>query len=288
MERQLDTANTSSSTESPPCKRKKQDGTAANTSNELTSITTSKTAIINDALNELLNEQENDLQQQQKPGIQRFKFDLPLRKDCSLAPGETLEPESSGSKSSRTGGVWYKALEEEYAAQIKKKLLLGHIVCPEDTQQRILESDILRILESEGVTEIGGLYKVSPSKFVLVFGSKASKEKLLNTEICSRFGDLDIQLDFHKRIGPLRNKKEPTFVTIYLPEFISDQAVKLAFSNFGDVVSVFKGRHKLIRISEIERGMSKSSPREEIQRCCQGKLLSMVTSQGMSFSRKGW
>ena len=33
-------------------------------------------------------------------------------------------------------------------------------------------------------------------------------------------------------------------MTIFLPEFISDQAVKLAFSNFGDVVSVFKERHK--------------------------------------------
>ena len=36
-------------------------------------------------------------------------------------------------------------------------------------------------------------------------------------------------------------------MTILLPEFISDQAVdqavRLAFSNFGDVVSVFKGRH---------------------------------------------
>ena len=33
-------------------------------------------------------------------------------------------------------------------------------------------------------------------------------------------------------------------MTILLPEFISDKAVRLAFSNFGDVVSVFKGRHK--------------------------------------------
>ena len=33
-------------------------------------------------------------------------------------------------------------------------------------------------------------------------------------------------------------------MTILLPEFISDQAVRLAFSNFGDVVSVFKGRHR--------------------------------------------
>ena len=33
-------------------------------------------------------------------------------------------------------------------------------------------------------------------------------------------------------------------MTIILPEFISDQAVRLAFSNSDDVVSVFKGRHK--------------------------------------------
>ena len=33
-------------------------------------------------------------------------------------------------------------------------------------------------------------------------------------------------------------------MTIFLPEFIRDQAVRLAFSKFGDVISVFKGRHK--------------------------------------------
>ena len=117
----------------------------------------------------------------------------------------------------------------------------------EETQRKILESDIFRILESEGVTEIDALYKVSPSKFVLVFGSKAAKEKLEGTEIQCRFGDSEICLNFHKRVGPLRNGREPIFVTILLPEFISDQAVdqavRLAFSNFGDVVSVFKGRH---------------------------------------------
>ena len=36
-------------------------------------------------------------------------------------------------------------------------------------------------------------------------------------------------------------------MTILLPEFISDQAVKLALSNFGKVVSIFKGRHKFDR-----------------------------------------
>ena len=146
--------------------------------------------------------------------------------------------------SSRTGGVWNKSLEEAHSAQVKERSLLGHLVCSEETQKKILESDIFRILKSEGVTEIGALYKVSPSKFVLVFRSKAAKEKLESTEIQCRFGDSEICLNFHKRVGPFRNGREPIFVMIFLPEFISDQTVRLAFSNFGDVVSVFKGRHK--------------------------------------------
>ena len=78
----------------------------------------------------------------------------------------------------------------------------------------------------------------------MVFRSKAAKEKLESTEIQCRFGDSEICLNFHKRIGPLRNGREPIFATILLPEFISDQAVRLAFPNFRDVVSVFKGRHR--------------------------------------------
>ena len=35
------------------------------------------------------------------------------------------------------------------------------------------------------------------------------------------------------RSGPLRNGKEPIFATLFLPERISDKAVRLAFSNFG-------------------------------------------------------
>ena len=145
---------------------------------------------------------------------------------------------------SRTGGVCNKSLEEAHSAQVKERSLLGHLIGSKETQKKILESDIFRILKSEGVTEIGALYKVSPSKFVLVFGSKAAKEKLENTEIQCCFGDSEICLNFHKRVGPLRNGREPIFVTIFLPEFISDQAVRLAFSRFGDVISVFKGRHK--------------------------------------------
>ena len=125
--------------------------------------------------------------------------------------------------------------------------MLGHLVCSEETQKKILESDIFRIVESGGVTEIGALYKVSPSKFALIFESKTAKEKLQGTEIQCRFGNSEIKLSFRKRTEPLRNREEPIFVTINLPEYISDQPVRLAFSNFGEVVSVFKGRHKFNR-----------------------------------------
>ena len=59
--------------------------------------------------------------------------------------------------------------------------MLGHILSSEKTQKKILESDIFHILESEGVTGIGVLYILSPSKFVLVSGSKTAKEKLSGT-----------------------------------------------------------------------------------------------------------
>ena len=84
--------------------------------------------------------------------------------------------------------------------------MLDHILLLEETKRNILESDICRILESEGV--IG---------------------------------------NFRKRVGLLRDGREPIFVTIFLPEFISDQTVGLAFSNFAEVVSVFKDRHRFNR-----------------------------------------
>ena len=96
-------------------------------------------------------------------------------------------------------------------------------------------------------SQIRALYKVSLWKFFLVFGSKAAKEKLQGTEIQCRFRDSQIGLNFRKPIGPLRNWREPIFVTILLPEFISDQAGRLALSNVGEGVSVFIGRHKFNR-----------------------------------------
>ena len=178
--------------------------------------------------NHLLNQQptnsvDADNQQSSRNGI--FNFVLPSEEDCVLAPEENLEPNSAGLKSSRTGVVWHKSLEESHSAQVKEKSLLGLLVCSEKTQRKILESDIFRILESEGVTEIGALYKVSPSKFVLVFGSRMAKEKLQGTEFQCRFGDSKTCLNFRKRVSPLRSGSEPIFVTILLPEFFSNQAV---------------------------------------------------------------
>ena len=173
-----------------------------------------------------------------------FNFVLPSEEESAQASEGDSAPSSAGLANSRTGGVWSRSREEAHSAHVQERSLLGHIITSKETQKKILEADIFRLLESEGVTEVGALYKVSPSKFVLVFGSRASKEKLVGTEIRCRFGDSDIRLSFHKRIGPLRNGREPTFVTLFLPEFVSDQAVKLAFSKFGEVVAVFKGRHK--------------------------------------------
>ena len=101
-------------------------------------------------------------QQPSKNGI--FNFILPSEEDCDLSPEENLEPKSAGLKSSRGRRVWHKFLEENHAAPIKERSLFGHIMCSDETQKKILEPDICRHLESEGVTGIGALYKVSPSK----------------------------------------------------------------------------------------------------------------------------
>ena len=179
-----------------------------------------------------------------KNGI--YNFCLPSEGESDKIPQGNLEPDSAGSEDPRAGGVWHKSLEESHSAQIRERSLLGHIQWSGDNQQ-ILESDIFCILKSKGVKGIGAMYKVSPSKFVLVFGSQTGKEQLFNTVIQSRFGESDLYLNFSKWGGPLRNGKEPILVTMNLPEHVSDQAVELAFSNFGEVVSVFKGRHKFNR-----------------------------------------
>ena len=159
-------------------------------------------------------------------------FIIPSEDDCALAPEGNPQPNPAGLKSPRNRGGWHKSLEESHAAQIKERSLPGYILCPEETEKKILESDIFRTLESEGVTEISALYKVSPSKFVLVFGSKKAKEKLSGTEIQCRFGDSEICLNFRKRVGPLRNGREPIFVTIFFREFITDRQCETCLLQF--------------------------------------------------------
>ena len=146
--------------------------------------------------------------------------------------------------------------------------MLGHLICSEENQKKILESNILRILDSEGVTKIAALSKISPSRVVLFFGSKTAKKKLQGTEIQCRFGDSEIKLSFRKQIEPLINGKEAIFVTVNLPQYISHQAVRIVFSHYGKVVSVclsVVSDINLIRKSEIARDILSPSLREEIQ-----------------------
>ena len=228
---------------SPPTKKNKLQLEEQLPSPETTSNQTASTAENLNAANPESNQQPSNVTSaenlsQLNNGI--FNFILPSVEDSARASEENPDPNSAGLANSRTREVWNRSREEAHSAHVQERSLLGHLITSEETQKKILEADIFRILESEGVTEIGALYKVSPSKFVLVFGSQAAKEELQNTEIQCRFGDSDLRLSFHKRVGPLRNGREPIFVTVFLPELVSDQAVRLAFSNFGEVITVFK------------------------------------------------
>ena len=77
--------------------------------------------------------------------IEVLIFILPSEEECALALEENLEPNSAGLKISRTREVWHKSLEV-FHTQIKEKSLLGRILCSEETQRKIVESDIFGIL----------------------------------------------------------------------------------------------------------------------------------------------
>ena len=62
--------------------------------------------------------------------------------------------------------MWHKAIGEENGAQIKEKSLLGHLLCSEVLPKRFLGSS------NKGVTKISTLYKISSSKFNLIFESE--------------------------------------------------------------------------------------------------------------------
>ena len=74
------------------------------------------------------------------------------------------------------------------------------------------------------MTKISTLYKISSSKFILVFESKRA---------IACFRDKEIILSFQKLILSSWKWKGAYFVTLFFPEYVSDQAVRLAFSSFG-------------------------------------------------------
>ena len=128
-------------------------------------------------------------------------------------------------------------------------------MCSEEIPEEILELYISRILESGNVTEICALYKIS--KFILIFESKTAKEKLENTEILNRFGDYKLTLTAIRS----SQKWEGAYYCYTLSSYCYTLSSwirkwpgsRLAFSNFGEVVSVFKGRRKFNR--NIRKGI---------------------------------
>ena len=176
---------------------------------------------------------------------------LVLAKEDCFAPEENLKPNSAGLKSSRTRRIRHKSLEENHSAWIKERSLIGHIMCSEETPKKILESDIL--------TEVGALYKVSPSKFVLVFGSKTPKEKLAGTEIQCRFSDSEVCLNFRKRVGPLRNWKETVLDSLVIRQWdLLSPILEKPCLYFGPV---FNGRHGFNRKTRNGKKHVKIFPR---------------------------
>ena len=125
-------------------------------------------------------------------------------------------------------------------------------MCSEKTHRRILESDIFCILESEGVTEVGALYKVSPSKFVLVFRSKKAKR---NFKVQRSNAVLTIRKSVSISINELVLSEMGDSLSLWPFSFLISLVTTQwgsPFSNFGEVVSVFKGRHNFNR--KIQNG----------------------------------
>ena len=121
---------------------------------------------------------------------------------------------------------------------MRVRTLLGSLMCEGTEPSSVREKDIYRILELNEVTDVEALYKTSGKRFVLIFGSEDSALKCLDAELSAVTDNKSVSLVFRKR------RRAPMFVTLFLPEYISCQAVELAFSNFGEGDRVFYGTHK--------------------------------------------
>ena len=102
--------------------------------------------------------------------------ELILRDNRNLASDKNLGLLIAFLKSSQSRELWHKALEEEHVAQVKERSLTVYLLCKEELLGKFLESDIFHILETEGITEMSALFKVSSSKFILIFKSKKVRE----------------------------------------------------------------------------------------------------------------
>lgn len=160
-------------------------------------------------------------------------------------PEENFESFLAASKSFWTSEMWYKALEEEHVAQVKCKSLFGHLLCLEVLPEKFLESDIFSYSRNRGSQRNRHFISNSFLKIYFDFWIKNGEGEIANyREIHSCFWRKEVLLSFQKwQSGPLKNGKEPIFVKLFLPDCVSDLAVRLPFSN----LSVFHSRHKFNR-----------------------------------------
>ena len=156
-------------------------------------------------------------------GVQNFYAKLPPVEDDS------------------TSSDWHLGLEERYAAEVRVRTLLSSLICEGTEPTSVGEKDIYRILQLKEVTDVEALYKTSGKRFVLIFGLEDSALKCLDAELSAVTDDERISLVFRERW------RAPTFITLFLPKYISCWAVELAFSNFAEVDRVFYGTQKFNR-----------------------------------------
>ena len=139
-----DISNTSPPTKKPKLQPNRNLPPSDATSNNAATIAENLNAANVACIQQPINIVTAEHQHPSRNGI--FSFILPSEEDSVRASEENPDPNSAGLVNSRTGGVWNKSLEEAHSAQVKERSLLGHLICSEETQKKILESNIFRIL----------------------------------------------------------------------------------------------------------------------------------------------
>ena len=161
-----------------------------------------------------------------------------------MAPEENFVTPLAGSKSWQAWWVVAQCSREERAAQVKEKSLLGDLLCSELLPKKFLELDIFLHSRKWGKHPVWNFFL----KVLFDFWIKNGDGEVASYWYPYPFGDKEAILSFQKRRSvPFRYGKKSIFVTCFLLEYVSDQAVGLAFWNYGKVVSVLNSRHKFNR-----------------------------------------